>query len=97
MATTTRKKSTTKAAAAVATAKKKAAPAPAKKAAPRKYSPDAGAKVGEVLDEMKHGTLRSGGSGEKVTDRKQAIAIGLSEARRDGAKVPPSSKARKKS
>lgn len=40
------------------------------------------------MHERKHGTLRSGGSGKKVTSRKQAIAIGLSEARREGAKVP---------
>jgi hypothetical protein len=40
------------------------------------------------MDEMKHGTLRSGRSGKKVTSRKQAIAIGLSEARRAGARVP---------
>jgi len=41
------------------------------------------------MHERKEGTLRSGGSGKKVTSRKQAIAIGLSEARRAGAKVPP--------
>jgi hypothetical protein len=40
------------------------------------------------MDEMKHGKLTSGRSGKKVTSRKQAIAIGLSEARREGAKVP---------
>jgi hypothetical protein len=40
------------------------------------------------MEEMKAGKLRSGGSGEKVTDPKQAIAIGLSEARRGGAEVP---------
>jgi hypothetical protein len=40
------------------------------------------------MRERKRGTLRSGGSGKKVTSRKQAIAIGLSEARRSGAKVP---------
>jgi len=53
-----------------------------------KYSKEAGNKVKKVMDEMKEGTLRSGGSGKKVTDRKQAIAIGLSEARMEGAKVP---------
>ncbi|QQL48684.1 DUF6496 domain-containing protein [Mucilaginibacter ginkgonis] len=52
-----------------------------------KYSQKAGEKVGEVMDEMKEGKLKSG-SGKKVTDRKQAIAIGLSEARKEGAKVP---------
>jgi hypothetical protein len=54
----------------------------------RKYSKANSRKVEKVMDEMKHGTLRSGRSGKKVTDRKQAIAIGLSEARRSGAKVP---------
>jgi hypothetical protein len=54
----------------------------------RKYSKASGRKVEKAMDEMKHGKLRSGGSGKKVTDRKQAIAIGLSEARRAGAKVP---------
>ena len=53
-----------------------------------KYSKEAGNKVKKVMDEMKEGTLRSGGSGKKVTNRKQAIAIGLSEARMEGAKVP---------
>jgi hypothetical protein len=54
----------------------------------RKYSKKASKKVAKVMRERKRGTLRSGGSGKKVTSRKQAIAIGLSEARRDGAKVP---------
>lgn len=70
--------------------------AAAKEPAGRKFGPGASEKVGEVLDEMKHGELRSGGNGKKVTDRKQAIAIGLSEARRDGAKVPPNPNADKK-
>jgi len=51
-------------------------------------------KVHAALDEMKHGGLRSGSSGHKVTSRKQAIAIGLSEARRAGGKVPGRAKAR---
>ena len=55
----------------------------------RKYSPEASKTVARELHEMKHGTLRSGGSGEKVTNPKQAIAIALSEARRAGKKVPP--------
>jgi hypothetical protein len=42
------------------------------------------------MHEFKRGKLKSGRSGKKVTNRKQAIAIGLSEARRSGAKVPPS-------
>ncbi|HEY2899280.1 MAG TPA: DUF6496 domain-containing protein [Polyangia bacterium] len=54
----------------------------------RRYSPLAGRKVKKVMHEAKTGTLRSGRSGKKVTSRKQAIAIGLSEARRAGAKVP---------
>ena len=47
-----------------------------------------GRKVGKVMHESTEGTLRSGGSGRKVKSRKQAIAIGLSEARRAGARVP---------
>ena len=52
-----------------------------------KYSKGAQKKVERVMHEKKAGTLRSG-SGKKVTSRKQAIAIGLSEARKAGAKVP---------
>ncbi len=52
-----------------------------------KYSEKAGEKVEATMHEMKEGKLRSG-SGKKVTSRKQAIAIGLSEARKEGAKVP---------
>jgi len=52
-----------------------------------RYSKKAQEKVGIVLHEMKEGTLKSG-SGKKVTSRKQAIAIALSEARKAGAKVP---------
>jgi hypothetical protein len=54
----------------------------------RKYSKASGAKVAKVMHERKAGTLRSGRSGKKVKSRKQAIAIGLSEARRAGKKVP---------
>ena len=53
-----------------------------------KYSKKAGEKVEKAMHERKKGTLRSGRSGKKVTSRKQAIAIGLSEARQAGAKVP---------
>jgi hypothetical protein len=53
-----------------------------------KYGPKAVEKVRRAMRERKAGTLRSGSSGKKVTSRKQAIAIGLSEARRAGAKVP---------
>lgn len=52
-----------------------------------KYSKKAGEKVEKVMHEKKRGQLKSG-SGKKVTSRKQAIAIGLSEARKAGAKVP---------
>ena len=51
------------------------------------YGKTAQAKVKKTMDELKHGTLKSG-SGKKVKSRKQAIAIGLSEARRAGGKVP---------
>ncbi len=54
----------------------------------RKYGKQAGRKVERAMHEMKRGKLRSGRSGKKVTSRKQAVAIGLSEARRAGAKVP---------
>ncbi|HMK19429.1 MAG TPA: DUF6496 domain-containing protein [Chitinophagaceae bacterium] len=53
-----------------------------------KYSKKAGEKVEKVMREKKKGTLKSGRSGKKVTSRKQAIAIGLSEARKAGAKAP---------
>jgi len=61
----------------------------------RKYGRKASQKVRQVMRERKRGTLRMGRSGKKVTSRRQAIAIGLSEARRAGAKVPR--KRRKKS
>ena len=53
-----------------------------------KYSKKASEKVEKAMKEMKQGKLRSGRSRKKVTSRKQAIAIGLSEAREAGAKVP---------
>jgi hypothetical protein len=53
-----------------------------------KYAKKAQSKVERAMHERKRGTLRSGRSGKKVTSRKQAIAIGLSEARKAGAKVP---------
>jgi Family of unknown function (DUF6496) len=53
-----------------------------------KYGKKASDKVEKAMRERKRGTLKSGRSGKKVTSRKQAIAIGLSEARREGAKVP---------
>lgn len=54
----------------------------------KKYSDKAEEKISEVMREYKDGKLKSG-SGDKVTDRKQAIAIGISEAREEGLKVPP--------
>jgi Family of unknown function (DUF6496) len=53
-----------------------------------RYGKKAASKVKKVMHERKEGTLKSGKSGKKVTSRKQAIAIGLSEARKAGAKVP---------
>ena len=53
-----------------------------------KYSKTAQKKVEKTMREMKHGELKSGRSNKKVTNPKQAIAIGLSEARKQGAKVP---------
>ena len=53
-----------------------------------KYSKKAEEKVEKTMHEMKEGKLKSGNSDKKVTSRKQAIAIGLSEARKEGAKVP---------
>ena len=61
-----------------------------------KYGKKAGQKVKKAMHERKRGTLRSGGSGKKVTSRKQAIAIGLSEARKAGAKVPAKKSSSKK-
>ena len=60
-----------------------------------KYSPKAANKVERSMHEMKEGTLKSGRSGKKVTNPKQAIAIGLSEARKEGAKVPKKKPAKK--
>jgi len=62
----------------------------------RKYGKKAASKVKRTMHERKEGTLRSGRSCKKVTSRKQAIAIGLSEARRAGAKVPRTSRRKKK-
>jgi len=61
-----------------------------------KYSKKAGEKVEKVMHEKKKGTLKSGRSNKKVTSQKQAIAIGLSEARKAGAKVPKKKTATKK-
>ena len=61
-----------------------------------RYSEKAQEKISDVMHEMKKGKLKSG-SGKKVTSRKQAIAIGISEAREEGAKVPSKKSAAKKS
>ncbi len=61
-----------------------------------KYGPKAAEKVEKAMHERKRGTLKSGGSGKKVRSRKQAIAIGLAEARREGGKVPRKRKSAKK-
>jgi len=62
-----------------------------------KYSKGAGKKVERAMHEMKEGKLKSGRSGKTVKNPKQAIAIGLSEARKNGAKVPKKKSASKKS
>ena len=54
----------------------------------KRYDDAAQRKIGKVMEEWKEGKLKSGTSGEKVRSRKQAVAIGISEARREGDKVP---------
>lgn len=68
-----------------------------KKSSKRKYSPKASKAVEREMHEFKQGKLKSGRSGKKVKSRKQAIAIGLSEARSEGAKVPAKKSSSKKS
>jgi hypothetical protein len=63
----------------------------------RKYGPKAQEKVERAMHERKRGTLKSGRSGKKVTSRAQAIAIGLSEARKAGGKVPKAPKRKSRS
>jgi hypothetical protein len=58
----------------------------------RKYGKKAGEEIKKAVRKQKKGSLKSGKSGTKVTSRKQAVAIGLSEARKKGAKVPKASK-----
>jgi hypothetical protein len=65
--------------------------------ATKKYGKKASDKVEKAMHERKKGTLKSGSSGKKVTSKKQAIAIGLSEARRAGGKVPSKKSSSKKS
>lgn len=62
----------------------------------RKYGKKASEEVEKAVRKQKKGTLKSGKSGKKVTSRKQAVAIGLSEARKKGAKVPKKKSSRKK-
>jgi Family of unknown function (DUF6496) len=81
-----KKKSAKKVAAKKAPAKKSAAK---KTGSTRKYGKTVGKDVEREMKAMKHGDLRSGRSGKKVTNPKQAIAIALSEARKEGKKVPP--------
>ena len=61
-----------------------------------KYGKKAQKKVKKAMHERKEGTLKSGKSGKKVTSKKQAIAIGLSEARKAGGKVPKKKSSSKK-
>jgi hypothetical protein len=61
----------------------------AKRKTTRKYGPKASQDVERAMREMKQGKLKSGRSGKKVTNPRQAVAIGLSEARKEGARVPP--------
>jgi hypothetical protein len=68
--------------------KKAAKKTAGKKTATRRYSPAASESVEREMKAMKQGKLKSGRSGKKVTNPKQAIAIGLSEARRAGKKAP---------
>jgi hypothetical protein len=68
-----------------------------KKSSKRKYSPKASKSVEREMHEYKRGRLKSGRSGKTVKSRKQAIAIGLSEARAEGAKVPAKKSSSKKS
>ena len=79
----------TKKAAKKSSAKKSSAK---KSSSSRRYSPSASKDVEREMKAMKQGKLKSGRSGKKVTSRKQAIAIGLSEARKEGKKVPPPKK-----
>ena len=62
-----------------------------------KYGKKAQEKVEKAMHERKEGTLKSGKSGKKVTSKKQAIAIGLSEARKEGGKVPKKKSSKKRS
>jgi hypothetical protein len=67
---------------------------PSKSSSKKKYGIKASEKVKSAMHKMKKGTLKSGTSGKTVKSKKQAIAIGLSEARRGGVKVPAKKKSR---
>jgi hypothetical protein len=88
--TSGRKSTTSKSAGRKSTGRKSAAKRSSGRKTARKSASKSVAqrKVGKAMHERKEGTLRSGRSGKKVTSRKQAIAIGLSEARKRGAKIP---------
>ncbi|HEY5055946.1 MAG TPA: DUF6496 domain-containing protein [Acidobacteriaceae bacterium] len=85
------KKSSSKSHSKKSTHKKAASKKSSSKKSARKYSKGAGKTVEREMHEFKRGELKSGRSGKKVTSRKQAIAIGLSEARKEGKKVPKKS------
>ena len=87
----TKKAATKKTAGKQASAKKSTAKKTTvkKSSSKRKYDPSVGKRVEREMHEMHEGKLKSGRSGKKVTNPKQAIAIALSEKRREGAKVPP--------
>ena len=85
----TKKAATKKSAAKKSPAKKSVSKKSSAKKSARKYSPAVGKQVKTELHEMHQGELKSGRSGTKVTNPKQAIAIALSEARKKGEKVPP--------
>lgn len=87
--TTTKKTTAKKSPAKKISSKRSAARKSSSKTAGPKYSPAASEDVREEMHEMKRGKLRMGRSAKKVTNPKQAIAIGLSKARREGKKVPP--------
>jgi hypothetical protein len=67
---------------------------PSKSSSKKKYGSSASKKVKSAMHKMKRGQLKSGRSGKTVKNKKQAIAIGLSEARRSGGKVPAKKKSK---
>ena len=88
----TKKAATKKSPAKKSAAKKTASKKSSAKKSTKKYSSGVGKQVKTEMHEMHQGKLKSGRSGKKVTNPKQAIAIGLSEARKAGKKVPPAPK-----